>query len=75
VLSSAGGFVSVEAIRFFACANVAIDARDRAHGFLTVITGAPKASAALLKERVQAEPKPIARAIVAAKIGRLAPDA
>jgi CRISPR-associated endonuclease Cas1 len=71
VLSSAGGFVSVEAIRFAARANIAIVALDRAHGFLTVITGAPKASAALLRSQVRADPIPIARAIVAAKIGAM----
>jgi CRISPR-associated endonuclease Cas1 len=71
VLSSAGGFVSVEAIRFAARANIAIVALDRAHGFLTVIMGAPKASAALLRYQVRADPVPIARAIVAAKIGAM----
>jgi len=72
VLSSAGGFVSIEAVRFCARANVAIVALNRAHGFLTVMTGAPKASAATLRMQVRADPTPIARAIVAAKIGALA---
>jgi CRISPR-associated protein Cas1 len=68
VLSSAGGFVSIEAIRFCARAGVAIVALDRAHGFLTVMTGAPKANAALIRAQAMADPLPIARAIVATKI-------
>jgi CRISPR-associated endonuclease Cas1 len=72
VLSSAGGFVTIEAVRFCARANVAIVALNRAHGFLTVMTGAPKASAALIKAQAKADPLPIARAIVAAKIEAMA---
>jgi CRISPR-associated endonuclease Cas1 len=68
VLSAAGGFVSVEAIRFCARAGVAVVALDRAQGFLSLMSGAPKASAATLRMQVRAEPTPIARAIVAAKI-------
>jgi CRISPR-associated endonuclease Cas1 len=71
ILSSAGGFVSMEAVRFCARARIAIVALDRAHTFLTVIGGAPKASAALLRAQVRADPVPIARKIVAAKIGAL----
>jgi CRISP-associated protein Cas1 len=71
VLSTAGGFVSVEAIRFCARAGVAVVALDRAHGFLSLMSGAPKASAALLRAQARAEPMPIARAIVAAKIAGL----
>jgi hypothetical protein len=37
VLSAAGGFVSVEAIRFCARAGVAVVALDRAHGFLSLV--------------------------------------
>lgn len=68
VLSSAGGFVSIEAVRFCARAGIAIVALNRAHGFLTVMTGAPKVSAALIRAQAKADPLPIARAIVAAKI-------
>lgn len=68
VLSSAGGFVSIEAVRFCARANVAVVALDRAHAFLSVMTGAPKASAAMLRAQVAADPIPIARSIIAAKI-------
>jgi CRISPR-associated endonuclease Cas1 len=71
VLSSAGGFVSIEAIRFCARANVAIVALDRAHAFLTVMTGAPKASARLIRAQVRAEPVTIARAIIAAKFAAM----
>jgi hypothetical protein len=46
VLSSAGGFVSIEAVRFCARAHVGIVALERAQGFLTVMTGAPRANAA-----------------------------
>jgi hypothetical protein len=71
VLSAAGGFVSIEAIRFCARAGAAVVALDRAHGFLSLMSGAPKASAATLRMQVRAEPMPIARAIVAAKIDAL----
>ena len=72
VLSTVGGFVSIEAVRFCARRSVAIVALDRAHGFLTVIGGKPKSSASLLRAQIQADPVPIARAIVAAKISALA---
>lgn len=71
VLSAAGGFVSIEAIRFCARAGVALIALDRAHGFLSLMSGAPKASAATLRMQVRADPVPIARTIVAAKIEAL----
>jgi hypothetical protein len=53
VLSSAGGFVSIEAVRFCARAHVAIVALDRAQGFLTVMTAAPKANAALIRAQAK----------------------
>jgi CRISPR-associated protein Cas1 len=68
VLSTVGGFVSMEAVRFCARARIAIVALDRAHAFMTVIGGAPKASAAMLRAQVETDPLPIARAIVAAKL-------
>jgi len=67
VLSSAGGFVSIEAVRFCASARVAIVALNRAHGFLTVMTGAPKANATLIRAQATADPLHLARAIVGAK--------
>jgi CRISPR-associated endonuclease Cas1 len=71
VLSTAGGFVSMEAVRFCARANVAIVALDRAHGFLTVISGGASANAANLRAQVRADPMTVARAIVKAKIAAL----
>jgi CRISPR-associated protein Cas1 len=71
VLASAGGFVSIEAVRWCARRGVSIIALDRAHGFLTVMTGAPKASARRLRAQVEADPVPMARAIVAAKVEAL----
>jgi CRISPR-associated endonuclease Cas1 len=68
VLSTAGGFVSIEAVRFCARARCAIVALDRAHGFLSVMTPAPRPSAALIRAQCAADPLSIARAIVAAKI-------
>jgi hypothetical protein len=68
VLSSAGGFVSIEAVRFCARARCAIVALDRSHTFLTVMTPAAKASAVLIRAQCAADPLSIARAIVAAKI-------
>ena len=68
VLSSAGGFVSIEAIRFCARAHVAIVALNRAHGFLSLLTGAPSASAALMRAQARAEPLGLARTIVIAKL-------
>jgi hypothetical protein len=68
VLSTVGGFVSMEAVRFCARARVGVIALDRGHAFITVIGGAPRASAKFLRAQVRADPVPIARAIVAAKI-------
>jgi hypothetical protein len=72
VLSSAGGYVSMEAVRFCARANVAIVALDRSHVFLTLIGGSMQANAAMLRAQVCIEPLPIARMIVAAKIESMA---
>jgi len=68
VLSSAGGFVSIEAVRFAARAHIAIVALDRAHGFLSIMTAAPSASAALIRAQARAEPLTLARSIVKAKL-------
>jgi CRISP-associated protein Cas1 len=68
ILSTAGGYLSAEAIRFAVRAKIAIIILNRAHGFITVLSAAPKANAALLRAQVCANPVPIARAIVAAKI-------
>jgi hypothetical protein len=52
VLSTVGGFVSMEAVRFAARAGIAIVALDRSQGFITVIGGKPKANARLLRCRL-----------------------
>jgi CRISPR-associated protein Cas1 len=72
VLSSAGGFVSIEAVRWCARRGVAIIALDRAHSFLSVMTGAGHADARRLRAQVEADPARIARALVTAKIEALA---
>jgi CRISP-associated protein Cas1 len=71
VLSSAGGFVSIEAVRFCVRAGVTIVALNRAHGFLSILSSGGQAHAKLLRAQVQSEPTRIARAIVAAKIASM----
>jgi CRISPR-associated protein Cas1 len=71
VLSSAGGFVSIEAVRFCVRTGVTIVALNRAHGFLSILSSGGQAHAKLLRAQVQSEPARIARAIVAAKIGAM----
>jgi len=72
VLSSAGGFVSIEAVRFCVRAGVAIVALNRAHGFLSILTGPGSANAKLLRAQVASPPGAIARSIVAAKLASMA---
>jgi hypothetical protein len=72
VLSSAGGFVSIEAVRFCARARIAIVALNRSHGFLSVMTDGGYASAQLITAQAAANPVTLARAIVAAKIEAMA---
>ena len=68
VLSSAGGFVSIEAVRFAARAKIAIVALNRAHGLISIMGAGGAANAKLIRSQVNANPLPIARAIVGAKI-------
>jgi CRISPR-associated protein Cas1 len=68
VLSSAGGYASMEAVRFCVRMGVPIVALDRSHGFLTLVGSKAQANAVMLRAQVRAEPLPIARMIVAAKI-------
>jgi CRISPR/Cas system-associated endonuclease Cas1 len=68
VLSSAGGFVSIEAVRFCARASVAIVALDRAQGLISIMGAGGAANARLIRAQVNASPLPIARTIVGAKI-------
>ena len=72
VLSSAGGFVSIEAVRFCARARIAIVALNRSHGFLSVMMDGGYASAKLIRAQAAANPVTLARAIVAAKIEAMA---
>jgi hypothetical protein len=51
VLSTVGGFVSMEAVRFCARARIAIVALDRAYAFMTVIGGAPPRSMVAIGEQ------------------------
>jgi hypothetical protein len=71
VLPTVGGYVSMEAVRWLARAGVALIALDRTQTFLTLIGGASKANAAMLRAQVEADPVPIARTIVATKIGAM----
>jgi CRISP-associated protein Cas1 len=68
VLSTAGGFVSIEVVRFCARARCAIVALDRAHGLISIMGASGTVNARLTRAQVNADPLPIARAIVAAKI-------
>jgi CRISPR-associated protein Cas1 len=68
VMAGWGGHVSIEAVRFCASHRIAIIALDWMHDFLTIMTAAPKASAAILRAQVMANPAWIARQIVQMKI-------
>jgi CRISPR/Cas system-associated endonuclease Cas1 len=68
VLSTAGGFVSIEAVRFCARARCAIVALDRSHGLISILGAGGAANAKLIRAQVDADPLPIARTIVGAKI-------
>jgi CRISP-associated protein Cas1 len=68
VLSTAGGFVSIEAVRFAARARCAIVALDRSHGLVSILGAGGAANARLLRAQCAADALSIARAIVAAKI-------
>ena len=71
VLSTAGGFVSMEAIRFCARANVAIVLLSGAWFSFAYIGRAGQGQRGELRAQVRADPVPIARTIVAAKIGAM----
>jgi hypothetical protein len=68
VLSSAGGFISIEAVRFCARARCAIVALDRAHGLISIMGAGGAANAKLIRAQCAADLLRVARAIVAAKI-------
>ena len=68
VMAGWGGHVSIEAIRFCASHRIAVVALDWMHDFLTIMSPAPKASAAILRAQVMADPAWIARRVVQIKI-------
>ena len=68
VMAGWGGHVSIEAVRFCASHRIAIIALDWMHDFLTIMSPAPKASAAILRAQVMADPAWIARRVVQMKI-------
>jgi CRISPR-associated protein Cas1 len=68
IMAGWGGYVSIEAIRFCSSHRIAVVALDWMHDFLTIMSPAPKASAAILRAQVMADPAWIARRIVQMKI-------
>jgi CRISP-associated protein Cas1 len=68
VMAGWGGFVSVEALRFCASHRIAIVVLDWMRDLLTVMPGAPRAAAALLRAQALADPAWIASRVVKAKI-------
>jgi CRISPR-associated protein Cas1 len=68
VMAGWGGHVSIEAVRFCASHRIAVIVLDWMHDFLTIMSPAPKASAAILRAQVMADPAWIARRIVQTKI-------
>jgi CRISPR-associated protein Cas1 len=68
VMAGWGGHVSIEAVRFCASHRIAIIVLDWMHDFLTIMSPAPKASAAILRAQVMADPAWIARRVVQMKI-------
>jgi CRISP-associated protein Cas1 len=68
VMAGWGGHVSIEAVRFCASHRIALIVLDWMHDFLTIMSPAPKASAAILRAQVMADPAWIARRVVQMKI-------
>jgi CRISP-associated protein Cas1 len=68
VMAGWGGHVSIEALRFCASHRIAVIVLDWMNDFLTIMSPAPKASAAILRAQVMADPAWIARRIVQMKI-------
>jgi CRISPR/Cas system-associated endonuclease Cas1 len=71
VLSSAGGFVSIEALRLCARAKIAVIALNRAHGLISIMGAGAAANARLIRAQCALEPLPLARVIVAAKLNAM----
>jgi CRISPR/Cas system-associated endonuclease Cas1 len=68
VMAGWGGHVSIEAVRFCASHRIAVIVLDWMHDFLTIMSPAPKASAAILRAQAMADPAWIARRVVQMKI-------
>jgi CRISP-associated protein Cas1 len=68
VMAGWGGHVSIEALRFCASHRIAVIVLDWMHDFLTIMSPAPKASAAILRAQVMADPVWIAGRVVRMKI-------
>ena len=68
VMAGWGGFLSVEALRFCASHRIAVVVLDWMRDLLSVMPGAPRASAAMLRAQALADPAWIASRVVLAKI-------
>ncbi len=68
VMAGWNGLVSIEALRFCASHRIAIVVLDWMRDLLTVMPGAPRAAAAVLRAQALADPAWIASRIVVAKI-------
>jgi hypothetical protein len=68
VMAGWNGLVSVEALRFCASHRIAVVVLDWMRDLLTVMPGAPRAAAAMLRAQALADPAWIASRVVVAKI-------
>ncbi len=68
VMAGWNGLVSIEALRFCASHRIAVVVLDWMRDLLTVMPGAPRAAAAMLRAQALADPAWIASRIVLAKI-------
>ena len=68
VMAGWNGLVSVEALRFCASHRIAVVVLDWMRDLLTVMPGAPRAAAAMLRAQALADPAWIASRVVLAKI-------
>jgi CRISPR-associated protein Cas1 len=68
VMAGWGGLVSVEALRFCASHRIAIVILDWMRDLLTVMPGAPRAAAAMLRAQALADPSCVAARVVNAKM-------
>jgi CRISPR-associated endonuclease Cas1 len=68
VMTGWSGFVTIEAMRFCSDHNVAIIVIDWTRDFLSVIAPPANQSAALIRAQASADPLPIAKALIRAKV-------